>query len=309
MKNLVRDETYCFLCEEVSTVEDQKWSPNSYTVEAKNIEGTNESILSVYYTGCLQTFGDVNYNQRIYEGENTYAAFMRDPHVQKKYRNNKLNGELGHPISYQEGVELSFTRLCEVPKERSAVIYRNMRLDGNRMMADCQTDPGTVDFGVNIAKSIIGAGYVPSHSLRSFGTIRPGTASTSCKGIVDVKKFITYDLVESPSHKNADAQFRPNNSYMKNASRKKFESLEGSPIEDPNGAIIIPYKDLAYYAMAESKQEYLMEAFQLEKDDLFGVTPNSVVLKQRDDIFYVPVTEDVHREISHVLKGKITKMF
>lgn len=307
MKKLVRDEIYCFLSEEVSTAEDQKWNQNSYTVEAKNIGGTSESILSVYYTGCMQTFGDVNYNKRIYEGNNVYQAFMSDPHAQKKYHLNKLTGELGHPTPCVEGEELSFTRLCEVPKERSAMIIRNLRLENNRMMADIQTDPGTQNFGVNIAKSIIGAGYVPSHSLRSFGVIRPGTARQDCKGIVDVKKFITYDLVESPSHRTADAQFKPNNQTMNGAYRKTFESVD----VDDVGGIIIPYKDLAYYAMAESKQNYLMEAFQLEDSDLYGIsaTGNSVVLRQKDDIFYVPVTEDVHREIRHTLKNKISRMF
>lgn len=303
MKPLVRDETYGFFCEEVSTIEDQQWKPGSYTVEAKNIEGTSESILSVKYHGCMQTFGDINYNKREYDGPNVYQAFMSDPHAQKKYRNNKLNGELGHPLAWFEGQEMSFARLCEVPKERSAMIIRNLQLMGDRMEADIQTDPGTVDFGVNIAKSIIGAGYVPSHSLRSFGVLRPGTAHHDSKGKVDVKKFVTYDLVESPSHVKADAMFRPNMDTMKGAVRHTFENVE----KDPYGKDMIPFKDLAYYAMQESKQQYLMEAFQLEDKDLFGVTPtgNSVVLKQRDDIFYVPVTEDVHREIRDVLK----KMF
>lgn len=304
---MVRDDTYCFLSEEVSTTEDQHWNPNSYRVEAKNIGGTSESILSVYYTGCMQTFGDVNYNKRIYEGSNVYQAFMNDVHAQKKYHLNKLTGELGHPTPCVEGEELSFGRLCEVPKERSAIIIRNLHLDGNRMVAEIQTDPGTPNFGVNIAKCIIGAGYVPSHSLRSFGIIKPGTARSDCKGIVDVKKFITYDLVESPSHKAADAQFTPNPKTMAGAYRATFESYEVDDI----GGMIIPYKDLAYYAMAESKQDYLMEAFQLNNSDLYGVTGsgNSIVLRQRDDIFYVPVTEDVHREINHILNGKIGKMF
>ena len=307
MKPLVRDETYCFLSEEVSTAEDQKWNPNSYTVEAKNIGDTSESILSVYYTGCMQTFGDVNYNKRIYEANNVYQAFMNDVHAQKKYHLNKLTGELGHPTPMHEGEELSFARLCEVPKDRSTIIIRNLRIENNRMMADIQTDPGTTNYGVNIAKSIIGAGYVPSHSLRSFGVIRPGTARSDCKGIVDVKKFITYDLVESPSHRAADAQFRPNMDTMSGAYRKTFESAE----VDDMGGILIPYKDLAYYAMSESKQDYLMEAFQLEDTDFFGVTGtgNSVVLKQRNDIFYVPVTEDVHREINDVLKKKMKRLF
>lgn len=307
MKSFVRDETYCFLSEEVSTTEDQCWNPNSYTVEAKNIGGTSESILSVYYTGCMQTFGDVNYNKRIYEGNNVYQAFMNDVHAQKKYRLNKLTGELGHPTPAVEGEELSFARLCEVPKERSTIIIRNLRLENNRMMADIQTDPGTANFGVNIAKSIIGAGYVPSHSLRSFGVIRPGTARSDCKGIVDVKKFITYDLVESPSHKAADAQFRPNRKTMDGAYHATFESNE----VDDMGGIIIPYRDLAYYAMAESKQKCLMEAFQLNDDDIYGITGtgNSIVLRQRDDIFYVPVTEDVHREINTILKKNMKNMF
>lgn len=304
MKPLVRNDTYCFLSEEVSTIEDQCWSPNAYTVKAENIEGTHESILSVFYTGCMQTFGDVNYNKRIYEAEDVYQAFLNDEHAQKKYRNNKLTSELGHPIAMMEGQELSFARLCEVPKERSALILRNLRLEGNRMMADCQTDPGTQDFGVNVAKSIIGAGYVPSHSLRSFGVIRPGTARNDCKGIVSVKKFITYDLVESPSHRLADAQFPATQDFKKGV-HKLHESY------DDNGCLMIPYKDLAYYALAESKQEYLMEAFQLDKEDLYGVSPsgNSVVLKQRNDIFYVPVTEDVHREIGYMLKSKMNNMF
>lgn len=302
-KELVRKDTYGFFSEEVSTAEDQDWKEGSYTVEAKNIEGTNESLLSVKYKGVMQTFGDVNYNHRKYEGDNVYQAFMSDPHAQKKYRNNKLNGELGHPLAVMENENLSFARLCEVPKERSAIIIRNLQLNGDRMTADIQTDPGTQDFGVNIAKSIIGAGYVPSHSLRSFGVLRPGTATHDCKGIVDVKKFITYDCVESPSHVNADAIFGAHINGMKGSVKKHFEGVE----QDPFGRDMIPFSDLAYYAMQESKQEYLMEAFKLDRSDLFGVTEsgNSVVLRQRDDIFYVPVTEDVHREIKDVLKSSM----
>lgn len=310
MKPMTRDDVYCFLSEEVSTPDDQHWGSNSYTVEAKNIGDTNESILSVFYDGCLQTFGDVNFNQRIYEGEDVYGAFMSDVHAQNKYRRNKLTGELGHPIPMMEGEELSFTRLCEVPKERSAIIIRDMRLDGNRMMGHIQTDPGTQNFGVNIAKSIIGAGYVPSHSLRSFGIIRPGTERNGCKGIVSVKKFITYDLVESPSHEQANATFTPKREEtMKGAYIKKFESVEN--FEKQDSSIIIPYQDLAYYAMQESKQGYLMEAFQLQDDSIFGVTKSgqSVILKDRDDIFYVPVTEDVHREIRDVMKKHLKSFF
>ena len=301
-KPLVRNDVFCFLSEEVSTPADQHWSDRSYTVIAKNIGDTHESILTVKFPSCLQTFGDENYNHRIYEGEDVYGAFMSDVHAQKKYRMNKLTGELGHPISGLEGKELSFQRLCDVPKERSAVIYHNLRLEGNQMMAEAQTDPGTVDFGINVAKSIIGAGYIPSFSLRSFGVIRPGTGRGSCKGIVNVRKFITYDLVESPSHCNADAQFTPNPHTMDGAYQRTFES---TCMVDEFGGVMIPYEDLAYYAMQESKQEYLMEAFQLEDDSIFGVTQSgkSVVLRERNNIFYVPVTEDVHREIAHSLRN------
>jgi hypothetical protein len=274
-----------------------------------NIGNSSASILSVKYPGCAQTFGDVNWNKRIYEGADVYSAYKSDHHAQKKVRLNKLTGELGHPASEVDGTEYSFLRLCEVPKERSAIYIRNLRLEGNKMLADFQTDPGTENFGVNVAKSIIGADYIPSHSLRSFGVIRPGTANKNCKGIVNVRKFVTYDLVESPSHDQADAHIRPKGDARKGAYKKTFENHH--PIIDDLGGMMIPYQDLAYYAMQESKQGVLMEAFQITDEDLFGVTPSgsSIVLRQNRDIFYVPTTEAVRQEIGSVLKGKFNKMF
>lgn len=308
-KKPVRAETFCFLSEEVSTPEDQNWKPGCYTVEAKNIGGTNESILSVKYHGCMQTFGDINFNKRIYEGDDVWSAYSNDHHAQKKARMGKLTMELGHPAAEIDGTEFTFLRLCEVPKERSCGYIRNLALVGKRMEADIQTDPGTQDFGVNVAKSIIGAGYIPSHSLRSFGVIRPGTTTRACKGIVNVRKFVTYDMVESPSHDQADAMFRPKGDTMKGAYKQTFESTK--PVIDDFGGIMIPYVALAQYAMQESAQSYLMEAFQITDADMFGVTStgNSIVLRQDKDVFYIPTTESVKQEIGSVLKNSISRLF
>jgi len=265
-------------------ISEQTSYPEDYDMRYKIHNNKELGILYVTFKAVLQSFDVMNRNKRMYHIENVFKHFSTDERLKELLRMNKLTSELGHPIPSKTNEQFSLNRLMEVPKNRSAAIIKRPRIEGNLLVADIQTDPGTQDFGVNIAKNIISSGYIPAFSLRSFGELQ----NENGKPYVDVKTLITYDMVEYPSHKEAYADIVP--VYNESVNSNQYDT-------------IVYFADLAKYAYDQTQQNILCESFGISKDDFIGVTSsgNNIVAKQNKNLYFVNTTK-INFEIRDYLK-------
>jgi hypothetical protein len=253
-------------------------------------------ILYCTFTAVLQSFGVLNRNKRSYQADNISYHLKTDQRLLNKMKMNKFTGELGHPIAEEAGKDLSIQRLMEVPKERAAHIMRNLRMEGNLLKADVQTDPGFA-FGVGIARDMIAANYVPAFSLRSFGEMLKGQRGLP---VVNVKCLITYDLVEFPSHFEAEAEIKPT---------RFVESAKPVFKDDPITTQIIYMPDLAKYAVTQADQSLMCEAFNIGINDLTGISAdgNHIIAEQGGDRYYIG-TGQADREMKSIVSEFTRKM-
>jgi hypothetical protein len=137
----------------------------------------------------LQSFGCLNWNQRIYESGLVIPAMDNDPLIQLDMKMGTWYGEYGHPLSNDLKRQVTIDPKCEC---HSIDSYRT---EGNLLVANVTTLPK--GYGYEMRNMIL-AGKPAMFSLRALGSVDMAT-----KKAVSPLKVITYDSVTRPSHKEA----------------------------------------------------------------------------------------------------------
>lgn len=162
--------------------------------EVNNLDVCKDNnLFFVRFDTILQSLDCINRNRRYYKGDAIWAS-LTTPEVFELIKNNKLQSECGHPV------DGSPARIATVDSKYTCNLIKKMWRDGNLIRGSIETlDDGM--YGTKLTKGIL-QGINPSYSYRGFAVIdKRGNVSYVNKP----PRFITYDEVNLPSHKEAYA--------------------------------------------------------------------------------------------------------
>ena len=197
----------------------------------------NEHLFFVRFDTILQSLDCVNRNRRYYKGDAIYES-ITTPEVFELLKNNKLHSESGHPV------DGSPARIATIDSKCTCNIIKKMWRDGNLIRGSIETlDDGM--YGTKLTKGIL-QGINPSYSYRGFAVLnKRGNIS-----YVDrAPRFITYDEVNLPSHKEA---------YADPKKVKVMKSYDGEESTFESTNPILTQKDFSREILGSEIQEMLL---------------------------------------------------
>lgn len=267
-------ETACFIQEAPTSSE---ISPRGYKLK-KSIEGKPFII----FEATLQTYGCYNRMQRRYDANNVVSVINNDERIQTLKRQNKWRGELNHPNPDIEGTQLTSIRMTIPEPLNTSHFINNDRLEGDRLKATITTHPRT-EAGLSVVSEVVDLGAVPSFSVRLLGNMIPNAPRSQPN--IRVSKVITFDLVDFPSHPNADADIAPG------------VVTESAIITPEAVGQIIFLKELAKYcAERDDTMKVVCESFQISTDEIMGIHNGDIIVEQNASKIAIPLKGDIRRE-------------
>ena len=275
-------ETACFVQESP-----QECGLASYKEDPRGFKlfRSADGHIYVELDSTLQTFNCYNRMKRRYDPMNLCSVIDNDERIQTLKRQNKWRGELNHPNPDIAGQRYSDIRMTIPEPTRTSHMIRKNRLEGDRYKAIITTDPGC-ECGRQAASEIVDLGSVPSFSVRLLGTMIPNAPIGQPN--MRVTKVITYDMVDFPSHENADGDI--------------------APIVHQEGNVIF-LKELAKYCANQSEDlKVVCESFQISPDELMGIHNESIIVEQADGCkMRIPLRGEIRREALNILMGVYSK--
>ena len=234
------------------------------------------------FDATLQTFNCQNRMRRQYDPMNLVSVINNDERIQTLVRQNKWRGELNHPNPDIKGEQYSDIRMTIPEPMRTSHMIRKNRLEGDRYKGIITTHPGT-ECGRSASSEIIDLGAVPSFSVRLLGNMIPNAPIGQPN--MRVTKVITYDMVDFPSHRNADGDVQP------------IVHQEGN---------VIFLKQLAKYCVDQSENlQVVCESFQITPEELMGVSKDGSLLVNSNDgaRYRIPLRGEIYTEAVNILRG------
>ena len=269
-------ETACFVqeAEQSADIPSYKDDPRGY-----RLFYASNGAPYVEFDATLQTFNCYNRMNRRYDPINLTSVIDNDERIQTLLRQNKWRGELNHPNPDIKGQQYSDIRMTIPEQTRTSHMIRKNRLEGDRYKAIITTDPA-FECGRGAAVEIIDMGSVPSFSVRLLGNMIPNAPHNQPN--MRVTKVITYDMVDFPSHRDADGDVRP---------KMHQEGVQ------------VFLRDLAKYCVNESENlRVVCESFQILPDELVGISnQGELQVKQTDGAkILIPMEHNIQIGRAHV---------
>lgn len=241
-----------------------------------------EHLFFARFDTVLQSLDCINRNRRYYKGDAIYES-LNTPEVAELIRNNKLQSEEGHPI------DGSPARIATVDSKYTCNIIKKMWRDGNLIRGSIETLDDDM-YGTKLTKGIL-QGINPSYSYRGFAVIdKRGNISYVTKP----PRFITYDEVNLPSHKEAYADPRK---------IKVVKSYSGEETTFENKSV--PHHDLSRPILGSEIQEMLIrdsdnvkvvcESFGLDPSTLKTYGNHSLTIGNGSDTFVFQTEKNIAR--------------
>lgn len=284
---------YAYICEDVSPPK-----PSVSNVQICD----KPNLFYVTFETTLQSFGVMNRNRRVYNLDNVWHCLTTDEKIQDLLKNSSWFGECDHPLPKLKDEKLSPERIMNAdPRNTSHKILKPYRTR-NLINAIIETDAGT-DAGINMAKKII-QGMVPRFSARALADL----ISRNGVPTVDMKKLITYDWVFYPSHIEAHAVTAPRvvakEVDIESVVRESVVPTKEIADTEFDYVCIVPLHQLLEYATEKSENVgVIMESFELNPADVFGITDDASHLKIRDgkSVLNIQLEEKIRDNISGYL--------
>jgi hypothetical protein len=231
------------------------------------------------FDSTLQTFNCANRMGRQYDPQNLVSVIDNDERIQTLLRQNKWRGELNHPNPDIKGQQYSDIRMTIPEPMRTSHFIRKPRLVGDRYKGIITTHPGT-ECGRAASSEIIDIGAVPSFSVRLLGNMIPNAPQG--RPNMKVTKVITYDMVDFPSHRDADGDIRP------------MVHQEGT---------VLFLSQLAKYCVDQSENlQVVCESFEITPDELTSVHNGNLEINTNDGArIRIPLENEIRREAMNIL--------
>lgn len=172
----------------------EQTSPDTH-IEILN---TPNSVNFLRFRACLQSFGHLNRNRRLWMA-NIMKQMLSSPHVSELLSRGGIPGENGHPVP-QTG-QVTMERILTVDPNNMAHVIKSFDWQGNLLYGVIDTlDEGPGSAGYKFMKNIE-QGLDPSFSLRSVVPQRKNADGSIT--VTGPGRFVTYDRVILPSHEEA----------------------------------------------------------------------------------------------------------
>lgn len=258
--------------------------------EVNNLDVVKQNhLFFVRFDTILQSLDCVNRNRRYYKGDAIYQS-ITTPEVAELIKNNKLLSEAGHPI------DGSPARIATIDPYRTCNMIKKMWRDGNLIRGSIETlDDGML--GTKLTKSII-QGMNPSYSYRGFAVIdKRGNISY----VEKPPRFITYDEVVLPSHKEAYGDPRKTKvakSY--NGTETTFESSR--PMLEDASRVLLGSDIQAMLVRDSDNVKVVCESFGLDPSSLQSYGNHSFSISNGTDKFVFQAEKNVARRYADLWK-------
>ena len=275
-------ETACYIQEAPEYVQES-------AARGLTIKHTSTGKPYCIFDACLQTYGCKNRMKRRYDKFNVKNVIDTDERIQRLKYQNKWRGEWNHPNSWYKDKTYSDIRMTIPEPSLTSHFINDDRLEGDRLMAKITTHPATAN-GMAVSEEIIDLNVIPSFSVRILGNMIPNAPDSQPN--IRVSKFITADMVDFPSHPNADAEIE--------------KAITESAYE-----YAAQLKDFARYATEQDEQlRVVCESFELSPEEINGIilcgdSPALDVHQENKSRIIVPMRSDIRREALNILKGVI----
>lgn len=237
------------------------------------------------FHATLQTYGCKNRMRRRYDGHNVKHCIDTDERIQRLKYQNKWRGEWNHPNPWIKGEQYSDIRMTIPEPNLTSHFINDDVLEGDKLKAMITTHPATPN-GMAVSEEIIDLGVIPSFSIRLLGNMIPNAPYDQPN--IKVSKVITVDMVDFPSHPEADADIE-----------KMITEY----------ARVVDMGNLAKYCAEQDENlRVICESFEISKDEIMGFseTGNSIAVAQKDKSkILIPMRSDIRREAANILKGMI----
>lgn len=250
--------------------------PSGYKVK-KSIDGH----IYVVFPATLWTFNNYNRMERMYDINNCKSVINNDERIQTLKAQNKWRGEWNHPNPDIKGQVYSDIRMTIPEPMRTSHFINNDKFIGNAYKATITTHPET-ECGRAVASEIVDLGAVPSFSVRLLGIAIPNAPRNTPN--MRVTKVITFDLVDYPSHHDANADI---------VARIQQES-----------ANVIFLKELAKYCVEKDETlNVVCESFEISPNEIMGINNGDIVVEHAQSRMIFPLQEDIRREAISILSS------
>jgi hypothetical protein len=271
-------------------------SPEENIVKNLNVCDKN-GIFYVEFDSCLQSFGVLNRNSRIYESSNIEECIQSE-RIQHYLSHGGWYGEMNHPTPEYKDQPLSPERIQDICMGNTSHRMLNPHIEGNLLVSKIQTDAGT-DAGLNLAKKMV-QGFIPGFSCRAIASLM----LKNNKPTVNVRKIITYDWVLFQSHREAEQNTQVKNKFVSKVANTVKEVTEkvGSCTRD----VMIPLKEiLESVGRRDVNTQVILESFDLTEDNLVGFSKNkkAVIIKDENNTIYCNIDQNSRRRVNEFFKS------
>ena len=271
-------ETACFVQEAPI---DSELSPRGYKLK-RSIEGKPFII----FEATLQTYDCYNRMQRRYDANNVVSVINNDERIQRLKQQNKWRGELNHPNPAIKGQQYSDIRMTIPDPLNTSHFINNDRLEGNRLRATITTHART-EAGLAATSEVVDHGAVPSFSVRLLGNMIPNAPRNAPN--IRVSKVITFDMVDFPSHYDADADITP-------------VVVESAMINPQAIGQIVFLKELAKYCAEQDEAlKVVCESFQFSPEEIMGIHKGDIIIEQNVAKIAIPLKGDIRKEALSII--------
>lgn len=249
---------------------------------------SKNGLFYVTFDTNLQSFGDINRNQRSYIADNIWECIQSEK-IQCLLRDGCWFGEFNHPTAEYKDKPLSPERIQDVPPLLRTFKIMNPKIVGNLLQAKIQS--AQTDIGRDFAREIL-AGWIPSFSCRAIASMK----MLGGKPTVIVRRLITYDSVWYPSHKVAHAISAPK------AINKTIQMFKESVdnVHEKVESVMIPLKEiLESVGKTDVNTQMILESFDLPLDTLSGFddSHNHVIIRDRDNVIYSNISPETKHKV------------
>ena len=266
-------ETACFVQE----------APINSGLERKGltIKTSCEGLPYCIFRSPLWSFGHYNRMHRRYDKENARSVIQNDERINNLKQRQAWRGEWNHPNPDIKGQQYSDIRMTIPEPMRTSHFINDDEFVGDLYKATITTHPRT-ECGRAVASEIIDLGGQPAFSVRLMGTMLPNAPMNAPN--MRVSKVITFDMVDFPSHQEAEADIEP-------------VHQEGT---------VIFLKELAKYCCEQDENMAVVcESFEISPNEIMTISKDASIICEQADTskIVIPLKSDIRREALSILRG------
>ena len=233
------------------------------------------------FDSTLWSFDHMNRMHRWYDINNAKQVITSDERIQDLKKRGIWRGEWNHPNPDIEGTQLTAIRMTIPEPMRTSHYIDNDRFEGMKYRARITTASGTPT-GQAVNHEILDRKAIEAFSVRLMGMMIP--RSPVGRPNMNVKRVITFDMVDFPSHDDAVAD----------VTRPVVEYVSCTFL-----------KDLAKYCAEQDESlAVVCESFEISPEELFGITTESVEIHQDGNKILIPTPMKIRDEVASILRGR-----